>query len=104
MRDRPNRLRIPVTDAEVPISPGKALTVQSVPQEYAYLARLECTCGAHGRMEMIRQALLATDAGYMDRLDVSCRACGASYSFFFDVSGLFTQYDRMLKPPEDPDA
>ncbi len=100
MDDRPNRLRIPITDPEAPTSPEEALSVRAVPQEYAYVARLQCTCGAHGRIEVTRQALLAAEGGYMDRLDVRCQACGASYSLFFDVSAVFAQYNRLLNPDE----
>lgn len=99
MDDRPNRLRIPIIDPEAPTSPEKAPTVQAVPQEYAYAARLECACGAHGRIEVARQALLTHEGRYMDRLDVACQACGAQYALFFDVTAVFAQYQRHLRPP-----
>jgi len=104
MDDRPNRLRIPITDPEAPTRPEKALPVQSVPQEYAHLARLECTCGALGRLGATKQSLLTAEGRYMDRLDVRCQACGAVYALFFDVTTLFAQYNRLLSPDEGNDS
>jgi len=94
MTERTNRLRIPVTDPEVPTAPEQALPVRAVPQEYAYVAKLVCTCGAAGRLEVQRQALLQSPQGMMDQLEVKCGGCGAEYSLFFDVSALFEQYGR----------
>lgn len=96
MSERTNRLRISVSDPEVPTTAEKALPVRAVSQEYAYVAKLVCTCGARGRIEVESQALLQRPEGWMDQLNTKCAACGAQYAFFFDVNAVFEQYGRMF--------
>lgn len=102
MKERMNRLSVPVDDPEVPTAPEKALPVRAVPQEYAYVAKILCTCGAAGRIEVHGQALLRSPEGWMDQLNARCEACGAEYTLYFDVSAVFEQYGRRFAGDQDP--
>lgn len=104
MTERTNRLRIPVDDPEVPTTAEQALPVRSVPQEYAYVGKLVCTCGAAGRIEVQSQALLQGPGGWMDQLNTKCAACAAEYALYFDVSAVFEQYGRMFGAGPSDDA
>lgn len=104
MTERINRLHIPVDDPEVPTMAEKALPVRAIEQEYAYISKLVCVCGAAGRIEVGGQALLQGPEGWMDLLNAQCAACGRRYSLFFEVNALFEEYERLLGDPDDPEA
>jgi hypothetical protein len=75
-------------DSGLPTSPERGIKVNDVSEEYAFVQQALCSCGAQGKFEVRRQALVKGPRGMMDRIDVRCTACDASFSFYFDVSEL----------------
>lgn len=86
-----------LTDPDCPTSMEKAIAVSAVPEEYAYLHALECTCGAAGTLEMQMQALRDEGESKFDRLDCEGTACGETCSLFFNVDAVFAGYDSMFR-------
>ena len=70
------------------------LQVNSVEEEYEYIANQRCTCG--GTYEVISQWTLEKDGKHIDELKARCTKCEKERIFSFDVSSLFEQYDLML--------
>jgi catechol 2,3-dioxygenase-like lactoylglutathione lyase family enzyme len=65
------------------------LRVDSVAEEYAYIAGLTCSkCGGH--YKVVRQSLDARrDRVPMDLIEIVCLNCGQSGSLYFDLSSFF---------------
>ena len=87
---RPGAMSAPPTRRRSPhTSPlaADAIKVRSIPEEYAYLAKLRCNCG--GRYDGETQALLEVHGVMYDRLDVRCVKCGDGRSLLFDISSFF---------------
>lgn len=86
-----------LTDPDCPTSLEKAIPVSAVPEEYAYLRALECSCGATGTLGMQMQALVHEGGSQFDRLDCRCAACGETCSLFFNVDAVFAGYNSMFR-------
>jgi hypothetical protein len=65
----------------------KAIKVDSVAQEYLYVARQGCSCG--GRLRPTGQALLEYKGRRYDLLKTQCQACGSHGEFLFDINSFF---------------
>jgi len=86
-------------DRPLPDSIETAMPVESVEQEYQWLAAHTCVCGYWGQLRVQRQVLIEGDDGrHYDLLETKCTACGKEYSFYFDVTKLFEEYARLLRP------
>ena len=72
----------------------KMLSVDSIHEEYEYIAKQRCECG--GTYQVNKQTLLKSvpNGKHFDSLRARCVKCGAVRSFAFDVSELFRQYER----------
>ena len=72
----------------------KMLSVDSIHEEYEYIAKQRCECG--GTYQVNKQTLLESvpNGKHFDSLRARCVKCGAVRSFAFDVSKLFQRYDR----------
>lgn len=76
---RPDRVAAPVVT--------EIVKVNSIIEEYAYVANQRCTCG--GKFERNAQALLMRDGKPHDQLATSCTQCGTQRAFLFDISAFF---------------
>ncbi len=85
-----------LTDPDCPTSLEKAIAVEAVAEEYAYLDALQCSCGASGTFERQLQALVEEERSMFDRLDCECTDCGRTCSLFFNVDAVFAGYDDMF--------
>jgi hypothetical protein len=65
----------------------KAIKVNSVLEEYTYLARQRCACGGHYNRNA--QGLLNIKGLWYDQLSVSCSACGNEQQFLFDINSFY---------------
>jgi hypothetical protein len=64
------------------------IKVDSIPEEYDYIAGLRCDrCG--GGYRVVRQALLLKDGNAQDAFEVVCRTCGQAKGILFDISSFF---------------
>jgi hypothetical protein len=80
----------PILTHGVPLSLVSApLKVDTVGEEYAYIATLTCSkCGDHYRV--VRQSLHASPGRVpMDIIEIICFQCGQSGSLYFDISNFF---------------
>lgn len=68
---------------------GKAIPVNSVSEEYAYIAEHPCpACGGQWQLRM--QTLLSDAANrHYDRLEVICGQCGRQQDWLFDIDSFF---------------
>ena len=75
----------------MPLDYNAAIPVNSIREEYDYLAAHPCPrCG--GRWKVRVQALLHDAQGrHYDRVDVACSQCGERTVFLFDIQSLFTK-------------
>jgi hypothetical protein len=66
----------------------RPLKVDSIPEEYDYIASLRCDrCG--GVYRAMKQALLINGDAAMDAIDVVCQACGQGKHLLFDISSFY---------------
>jgi hypothetical protein len=67
---------------------GRAIQVRSIAEEYQHLHRQRCPCAGH--YQLVHQALVQDALGRPhDLLHCRCTACGATYTFVFDVSSFY---------------
>jgi tetratricopeptide (TPR) repeat protein len=60
--------------------------------EHVYVANQRCECG--GYFATVKQELLNTPAGPVDRITGRCKVCEAERAFCFDISSFFGNFDR----------
>ncbi len=64
------------------------IKVDSIPEEYDYIASLPCDrCG--GRYRAIKQALLIKGESASDAIDIVCQTCGQEKQVLFDISSFY---------------
>ena len=75
----------------MPLDYSEAVSVNGIPDEYAYLSAHPCpSCG--GRWKVRMQALLKDAQGHhYDRIDVICRQCNFCKAFLFDIHSFFPE-------------
>jgi len=66
---------------------SRAIPVQNIPQEYAFIAAQRCPCT--GRLEVTRQALVFHAGQPYDLLFAVCQRCGQEHRFLFDIRSFF---------------
>lgn len=69
---------------------SNAIKVNSIPEEYAYIAQQRCPCG--GSYKRDSQAVLKANGLMYDELSVSCAICGSKRKFLFDINSFFGKY------------
>lgn len=78
-------------DESDPPPPEKWVTVRNVSAEYTYIRGQRCSCG--GGYEVQGQSTGKLNDRHYDQLDCKCRLCGKRRAFFFDVTGIFAEYE-----------
>ena len=67
---------------------SQPLKVNSIPEEYAYIASLRCEkCG--GPYQTMKQSLLIKGTTSLDAIELVCQACGQEKRLLFDISSFF---------------
>lgn len=80
-------------------SESRAIKVNSIPEEYDLMRRLECACGGkfvpNGQMVYERQEKM------YDELGIKCEQCGNEHALIFDVSSFFGKFYAALGLDEE---
>ena len=71
--------------------PEKWVTVKNVSAEYTHIRSKRCKCG--GALDVEEQCTGEVNDRHFDRVNCKCRACGERHAFFFDVTGIFAEYE-----------
>lgn len=66
----------------------QAITVDSIHDEYEYIATQKCSCG--GAWKRDRQSLIFdAEKVPFDRIEVQCGKCGKAHEYWFNCSRFF---------------